>query len=170
MRQGLDIPPLASGGGQEMGRRSGTENTAGIAGFGAAAEAAQRDLADGVWSDVEKLRKILEAAIEDGPGAPIFVGRDRDRLPNTTCLIAPGWKGETQVMAMDLAGYAISAGSACSSGKVRSSRVLTAMGYSEVEAASAVRVSLGPATKEDDVCRFAEIWRRHYDKHRSRAA
>ncbi|MEM9844415.1 MAG: aminotransferase class V-fold PLP-dependent enzyme [Pseudomonadota bacterium] len=170
VRQGLDIPPLASGGGQEMGRRSGTENTAGIAGFGAAAEAAQRDLADGVWSDVEKLRKILESAIEDGPGAPIFVGRDRDRLPNTTCLIAPGWKGETQVMAMDLAGYAISAGSACSSGKVRSSRVLTAMGYSEVEAASAVRVSLGPATKEDDVCRFAEVWRRHYDKHRSRAA
>ncbi len=170
VRQGVDIPPLALGGGQEMGRRSGTENTAGIAGFGAAAEAAQRDLAEGVWARVEKLRKILEMAIEDGGYCPIFVGKDQDRLPNTTCMIAPGWKGETQVMALDLAGFAISAGSACSSGKVRSSRVLTAMGYSEAEAASAVRVSLGPDTREQEVLRFAETWRRHYDKHRSRAA
>lgn len=170
VRQGLDVPPLSQGGGQEMGRRSGTENTAGIAGFGAAAEAAQRDLANGVWDEVKKLRKILESAIEDGGEAPIFVGQRRERLPNTTCLIAPGWKGETQVMAMDLAGFAISAGSACSSGKVKSSRVLAAMGYDEAEATSAIRVSLGPSTTKDDVLNFAECWRRQYDKHRTRAA
>ena len=85
-------------------------------------------------------------------------------------MIAPGWKGETQVMAMDLAGFAISAGSACSSGKVRASRVLRAMGYSEAEAASAVRVSLGPATTEDEVLRFADVWTAAYQKHRARAA
>lgn len=170
VRQGLEIAPLSLGGGQEMGRRSGTENAVGIAGFGAAAEAAARDLADGVWARVEKLRKILELTIEDGGSNPIFVGSDRDRLPNTTCLIAPGWKGETQVMTMDLAGFAISAGSACSSGKVRSSRVLQAMGYDEGAAASAIRVSLGPQTTEDDVTRFARLWRQHYDKVRKRAA
>ncbi|MEM6482750.1 MAG: aminotransferase class V-fold PLP-dependent enzyme, partial [Pseudomonadota bacterium] len=170
VRQGVDIPPLALGGGQEMGRRSGTENTIGIAGFGAAAEAAQRDLSDGIWDRIKKLRKILEMAIEDGGSPPIFVGHTRERLPNTSCIIAPGWKGETQVMAMDLAGFAISAGSACSSGKVKTSRVLMAMGYSEPDAGSAIRVSLGPATTEEEVMRFANTWRRHYDKNRSRAA
>lgn len=170
VRPGLDVPPLSLGGGQEMGRRSGTENVAGIAGFGAAAEAAERDLSDGVWARVENLRKILESAIEAGQNPPIFVGRDQARLPNTTCLIAPGWKGETQVMVMDLAGYAISAGSACSSGKVRSSRVLAAMGYEPDAAASAIRISLGPETTEDEVIGFARSWRAAYDKHLTKAA
>ena len=111
-----------------MGRRSGTENVIGIAGFGAAAEAAVRDLDAGVWTRVEKLRNILESAIEAGSKETIFVGKGATRLPNTTCFATPGWKGETQVMQMDLSGFAISAGSACSSGKVRASVVLTAMG------------------------------------------
>lgn len=170
VKQGREIDTLSAGGGQEMGRRSGTENIIGIAGFGAAAEAAQRDLEDGVWHRVKKLRIILESAIEELGPSPIFVGQDVDRLSNTSCFIAPGWKGETQVMAMDLAGFAISAGSACSSGKVKSSRVLAAMGFDQVEASSAIRVSLGPENTEDEVLSFAQAWTSQYAKFRARAA
>ncbi|MCU9837449.1 cysteine desulfurase [Ruegeria sp. WL0004] len=170
MRRGTDLAAQIKGGGQEMGRRSGTENVIGIAGFGAAAEAAARDLVDGVWERVEKLRNILENALEAGAKSTIFVGKGRPRLPNTLCLATPGWKGETQVMQMDLAGFAISAGSACSSGKVRASAVLQAMGYDEATAMSAIRVSLGPETTETDVLRFAEAWLDKEKKHRARAA
>ena len=153
-----------------MGRRSGTENVIGIAGFGAAAEAAIRDLNDGVWARVEKLRNILEKALEAGTNKTIFVGKESKRLPNTSCFAVPGWKGETQVMQMDLAGFAISAGSACSSGKVRASRVLRAMGYEDAVAASAIRVSLGPETTEADVLRFEETWLAKKKKHDARIA
>ncbi|MTH99172.1 cysteine desulfurase family protein [Roseibium sp. RKSG952] len=170
MKRGTDLAAQIKGGGQEMGRRSGTENVIGIVGFGAAAEAAARDLADGVWEKVAELRNILEKALEAGSKATIFVGKGQDRLPNTLCFATPGWKGETQVMQMDLSGFAISAGSACSSGKVRASAVLTAMGYDEVTAASAIRVSLGPQTTEEDVLRFAETWLEKEKKHRARAA
>ncbi len=170
MKRGTDLEPTIKGGGQEMGRRSGTENVIGIAGFGAAAEAAARDLANGVWDRVAELRNILEKALEAGAKSTIFVGKDLDRLPNTLCFATPGWKGETQVMQMDLSGFAISAGSACSSGKVRASAVLTAMGYDEATAASAVRVSLGPETSEEDVLRFAETWLEKEKKYRARAA
>ncbi|WP_323764185.1 cysteine desulfurase family protein [Marinovum sp.] len=170
LQRGLDITAQIRGGGQEMGRRSGTENVIGIAGFGAAAAQAVRDLEAGVWERVAELRNILEKAIEAREKEIILVGKSTSRLPNTLCLIAPGWKGETQVMAMDLAGFAISAGSACSSGKVKSSRVLRAMGYGEQEAACAIRVSLGPSNTEDDVLRFAEAWCTAYEKHRARAA
>ncbi|MCV2881225.1 cysteine desulfurase family protein [Actibacterium sp. XHP0104] len=170
VRQGVDIDPLTTGGGQEMGRRSGTENVIGIAGFGAAAEAAARDLADGAWDRVAKLRDMLEDAIATGANNTIFVGKGGPRLPNTSCFVAPGWKGETQVMQMDLAGFAVSAGSACSSGKVRASRVLRAMGFDDIAAASALRVSLGTATTEDDILRFAETWLAKYMKFRARAA
>lgn len=169
LRQGLDVVPRITGGGQEMGRRSGTENLIGIAGFGAAAEAAARDLASGIWDEIAKLRNILENALEAASHTTIFVGKGSKRLPNTTCFATPGWKGETQVMQMDLAGFAISAGSACSSGKVRSSAVLEAMGLGAV-AANAVRVSLGPDTTEDDVLRFAETWAQKLKKHEARAA
>jgi len=170
VKQGLDFPALTPGGGQEMGRRSGTENIIGIAGFGAAIEAALRDQAAGAWDEIEKFRNILETLLEESARETIFVGKSDRRLPNTSCFISDGWKGETQVMAMDLAGFAISAGSACSSGKVKASRVLGAMGYSDTQAASAVRVSLGPGTSEDDVTRFAEAWARQHAKHRARAA
>ncbi|MCU0907687.1 MAG: aminotransferase class V-fold PLP-dependent enzyme [Rhodobacteraceae bacterium] len=170
VRGGVDIAPLARGGGQELGRRAGTENVAGIAGFGAAAEAALRDLDAGLWDEVARLRIILETAIEAASPSTILVGKGDARLPNTSCLVAPGWRGETQVMAMDLAGFAVSAGSACSSGKVRPSRVLRAMGFSEVEAAAAIRVSLGPATTQDEVERFAAAWVAAERKYRARAA
>jgi cysteine desulfurase len=156
--RGHDLAAQMRGGGQEMGRRAGTENVAGIAGMGAAITAALRDLADGVWDRIAGLRDILEQAIAAQSPDTIFVGKDGPRLPNTACLLTPGWKGETQVMALDLAGFAISAGSACSSGKVRASRVLTAMGHDPATAGCAVRVSLGSGTKEDDVLRFAAAW------------
>jgi cysteine desulfurase len=170
VREGLDVPALATGGGQEMGRRSGSENVVGIAGFGAAIEAAMRDLEAGVWDRVASLRDLLEQTLASRAKDTIFIGKDARRLPNTSCFATPGWKGETQVMQMDLAGFAISAGSACSSGKVRESRVLKAMGYDLEVARSAVRVSIGPATTEAEVMGFADAWAAAYDRRRSRAA
>ncbi len=170
LRRGLDVTARLRGGGQEMGRRAGTENLIGIAGFAAAAEAAARDLAEGVWEQVAEIRNILDSALSAEGIGTISVGKSARRLPNTLNLIAPGWKGETQVMAMDLQGFAISAGSACSSGKVRASRVLKAMGHSEERAAEAIRISVGPATTEEEVLRFAGVWAREYRRIRSRAA
>lgn len=170
VKRGTDLEARIRGGGQEMGRRSGTENVIGIAGFGAAAQAAVDEIGAGTWDRIAELRKILENIIAAGANETIFVGKDADRLPNTSCFITPGWKGETQVMAMDLAGFAISAGSACSSGKVKSSGVLQAMGFSAADAGCAVRVSLGPETTRNDVTRFAESWLKQLNKHRARAA
>ncbi|WP_432450122.1 cysteine desulfurase family protein [Aliiroseovarius marinus] len=168
VKRGTEIEARIKGGGQEMGRRSGTENVIGIAGFAAAAVAAQRDLEAGVWTRVSKLRKILENTIAESVNNTIFVGIDANRLPNTSCFITPGWKGETQVMVMDLAGFAVSAGSACSSGKVKSSAALAAMGFDRDQAGCALRVSLGPSTSEDEVRAFADAWLREYEKFRAR--
>ncbi|MEL7152090.1 MAG: cysteine desulfurase family protein [Pseudomonadota bacterium] len=170
VRDGFDFDALQEGGGQELGRRSGTENVIGIAGFGAACEAAQRDLDNGVWDDVEKLRNILETALASETKDTIFVGKGAPRLPNTSCFATPGWKGETQVMQMDLAGFAVSSGSACSSGKVKVPRVLRAMGLDDRTAEGALRVSLGPLNTEDEVLRFAETWLKHEKRFRQRAA
>ena len=170
LRRGVELPAQMKGGGQEMGRRAGTENIVGIAGMAAAVTAAVRDLGAGEWTRVAELRNILEEAIEAVSPETIFVGKPSERLPNTTCMLTPGWKGEMQVMAMDLAGFAISAGSACSSGKMRASRTLLAMGHDPVAAASAVRVSLGLGTTREDVLRFAEAWGERRMKQRARAA
>ena len=170
MRRGIDIEPVLKGGGQEMGRRAGTENLIGIAGFAAAAERAVEDVNQGRWQTVEEMRDLLEEALVAEAKQIKSVGKGAQRLPNTLCLLTPGWKGETQVMQMDLAGFAISAGSACSSGKVKTSPVLRAMGMGEAEAGCAIRVSLGLETKRDDVLRFAESWARHARKHETRAA
>jgi cysteine desulfurase len=170
VRESVEPPTLLKGGGQEMRRRAGTENVIGIAGFGAAAEAALRDLEAGVWDRVENLRDSLENRLEDAAPDAIFFGRDAARLPNTSCFAVPGWKGETQVMQMDLAGYAISAGSACSSGKVGPSRVLKAMGFDDITAASAIRVSLGPTTTEAEVTGFADAWIECYRRWKQKAA
>jgi cysteine desulfurase len=170
LKSGLDVQARIRGGGQEMGRRAGTENVVGIAGFGAAAQAAVRDLGNGVWDGVAELRDLLEQTLADAAPDTIFVGKGTKRLPNTSCIATAGWKGETQVMLMDLAGFSISAGSACSSGKVKSSSVLQAMGYGAVESSSAIRVSLGPATTKNDVHRFAETWIAANKKFRAKAA
>lgn len=160
LRRGLEVTAQIKGGGQEMGRRSGTENLIGIAGFGAAAQAAVQEIDAGDWKRVAQLRTFLETSLEGADNPTILVGREAKRLPNTACMITPGWRGETQVMALDLAGFAVSAGSACSSGKVRSSAVLGAMGYGPGEADCAIRVSIGPTTTEDQLARFVETFRR----------
>ncbi len=170
LRRGLDLPARIKGGGQEMGRRSGTENIIGIAGLAAALKAANEELNAGIWDEVAKLRNILEIGLHSAANKTIFVGKGVDRLPNTSCILTPGWKGETQVMQMDLAGFAISAGSACSSGKVRASRVLQAMGFDDIAASSAIRVSIGPKTTKDEVDRFGEAWLAQHKKFRARTA
>lgn len=160
-----------TGWGQEKSRRPGTENVIGIAGFGAAAEAAQRDLDAGVWEPIAELRDDLEAALRDCSGNDLTIfGEGAPRLPNTSCFAIPGWKGETQVMQLDLAGFAVSAGSACSSGKVGPSRVLKAMGFDDITASSAIRVSMGPTTTKDEVSRFIDAWTGLYRRMKMRAA
>jgi cysteine desulfurase len=156
VRDGVDLPALLHGGGQERRRRPGTENLPGIAGFGAAA----REAGDGVaaFADLATWRDVLESAIGDlAPEARIF-GSGASRLPNTSCFTMPGVRAETQVMALDLAGVAVSAGSACSSGKVQPSHVLRAMGADEETANSAIRVSLGWASAREDLDSFLQVW------------
>jgi cysteine desulfurase len=170
LKAGLDTRRIVKGGGQEEGRRSGTENLLGIVGLGAAAVAAKIELTSGIWDHVQELRNNMETRIADIASDVIFVGRDAERLVNTSCFAVPGWKGETQVMQMDIAGFAISAGSACSSGKVKTSRVLKTMGFDDITAASAVRISLGPTTTADEVDRFVNAWARAYEKFAARAA
>lgn len=155
----VPLAPLLRGGGQERSRRAGTENVAAIVGFGvAAAEAAREGPAEG--AAVARLRDRLEAGARAAcPELRIF-GIAAPRLPNTACFAWTGLPSETQVMALDLAGIAVSAGSACSSGKVRASHVLRAMGATAEEAGSAIRVSLGWASTEADVDRFLDAWGR----------
>jgi cysteine desulfurase len=152
----LHLVAQQRGGGQERGRRAGTENLAGIVGFGVAAEIAAAEL--GATARLADLRDDLERrALAAVPGAILF-GRDAARLSNTSCLALPGVSSELQVMALDLAGVAVSAGSACSSGKVQPSHVLRAMGADAATAGSAIRVSLGWRSTAEDVDRFLEAW------------
>jgi cysteine desulfurase len=147
--------PLLRGGGQEKGRRAGTENVEGIAGFGAAAKAATgRDAIR-----LESLRNRLESGLRKTPGVIVF-SDDVPRLPNTTLFTVPGLKAETAVIGFDLAGVAVSSGSACSSGKVQPSHVLDAMGFGPEIAKGAVRLSLGWSTSEADIDCCLEAWRK----------
>lgn len=170
LADGIDATSIIKGGGQEQGRRSGTENLYGIIGFGASALAAAKDLTDGVWEQVSELRNKMEMRIADIASDAIFIGKDVERLPNTSNFSVPGWRGETQVMNMDLAGFAISAGSACSSGKVKSSQALNAMGYDKNTASSAIRISLGPSTTENEVMNFVDAWSKAYKKYAVKTA
>lgn len=142
--------PLVAGGGQERGQRGGTENVPAIAGFGAAAERAAAGLAE--MPRVAALRDRFEAAVAALAPDAVFYGRAAPRLANTSFFAIPGLKAETAQIAFDLAGVALSAGSACSSGKVGPSHVLAAMG--EGDQAGALRVSLGRASGEDDLAAF----------------
>ena len=160
VRSGLDIAPLVTGGGQERGLRGGTENAAGIAGFGTAAQLAADDLARA--GALRAMRDGMEARLREAePGVVIF-SAGAPRLPNTSCLTMPGVQSETQVMGLDLAGVAVSAGSACSSGKVEASHVLRALGASDAVGGCAIRVSMGWATTEDEIERFLGAWRALY--------
>jgi cysteine desulfurase len=167
LRSDLPVDAQIVGGGQEHGRRSGTENVAGAVGFGVAAEEALAGLAH--MAELAELRDEMERRIgEIAPERKVF-GAGVPRLPNTSCLTMPGVKAETQVMAFDLEGIALSAGSACSSGKVAASHVLEAMEVEQEVALTAIRVSLGWCTTAQDVDRFVRAWEAIYRRCRSQA-
>jgi cysteine desulfurase len=156
VRDGVRLPPFIVGGGQERRRRAGTEDVAAIAGFGAAAAAAQKDLER--TGRITALRDRLEQeAVSIAPQAVVIAGQTA-RLPNTTCLALPEQSAEVLVIKLDLSGIAVSAGAACSSGKVGQSHVLTAMGIAPDLARAAIRISLGWNSTEADVDAFLRAW------------
>jgi len=157
--QGLE--PLLRGGGQELGRRAGTENVAGIAAFGAAVRAAMASL-EGDAARLRGLRDRLEAGLKQTPDMIVF-SEEVPRLPNTTLFTVPGLKAETAVIGFDLGGIAVSSGSACSSGKVQPSHVLEAMGVGKELAQGAVRLSLGWSTSEAGIDLALQAWRKLAD-------
>jgi cysteine desulfurase len=157
----LGFDPLLRGGGQEQGRRAGTENVADIAGFGAAVKAATAAMErDSVR--VQRLRDRLESGLQHTPGTIVF-SDEVQRLPNTVLFTVPGMKAETAVIGFDLAGIGVSSGSACSSGKVQPSHVLQAMGFTPELAQGAVRLSLGWSTSETEIDTALEAWRKLAD-------
>ena len=163
----LALIPMLRGGGQERGRCAGTENVPGIAGFGAAARAAREGLTD--FARLGRWRERIENRLRQHADNRVY-GFGVPRLANTSCLTMPGVEAETQVIQLDLAGVAVSAGAACSSGKVEPSRVLAAMGVDANEAATAIRVSLGWNTTEDDADKFVEAWIQVYGQAQAHAA
>jgi cysteine desulfurase len=149
------VEPHTKGGGQERGARAGTENVAGIAGFGAAAAAARETMA----ADRPRMRALrdrLEAGLKRGP--VVIFGEVAERLPNTSLFAMLGLKAEVALIKLDLAGFAVSSGSACSSGKVAASHVLAAMGVAPELASGAIRVSIGPTNTENEIDSFLEAW------------
>jgi cysteine desulfurase len=161
---GIDLAPMLRGGGQERGHRAGTENVPGIAGFAAAADAAAREI--GCYDRVRVLRDALEAEIAATAPDAIVVGGNAARLPNTSAIAMPGMAAETQVIALDLDGVMVSAGAACSSGKVGPSHVLAAMDLPLDIRSSTIRVSLGWTTAQADVDRFIQSWTGLYRRRR----
>jgi len=168
VRDGRDLPAFIRGGGQERRRRGGTENIPGIAGFGAAAEAASK-VVEG-RARIAALRDRLEAGLLDLTPDAHIMGVGAERLPNTTCVALPGQAAETLVIRFDLAGIAVSAGAACSAGKIGVSHVLIAMGCDEATARSAVRISIGPTTTDREIDRCLAAWREIAAHSRARTA
>lgn len=152
VRDGIALAPLVAGGGQEGRRRAGTENVAGIAGFGAAARVARERLSD--FASLAGRRDAIERFIAATVPGSLIVGMGADRLANTVCFTWPGGLAETLLIKMDLGGVAVSSGAACSSGKVGPSHVLAAMGLAEEASLSALRVSFGATTEEHEFERF----------------
>ena len=157
IREGSEPPgTFLYGGGQERGHRAGTENVPGIVGFGAAAASVLSDPDEA--GRMEALRDKLETEVCSIESNAFIIGSNVPRLPNTSCIVMPGVPAETQVMSLDLAGVRVSAGAACSSGKVSNSHVLQAMGLPDNQSGSAIRISLGWASQVEDVERFVEAW------------
>lgn len=156
VRDGVNLPAFVKGGGQERRRRGGTENVAGIAGFGAAAAEVLRE--HEAMQRAGILRDKLEAGVMAANPDAVIIGRNAPRIGNTSCIAFPGKSAETLVIRMDMEGIAISAGAACTSGKVGANSVILAMGLGESIARAAVRISLGPETTEQDVAAFLAGW------------
>ena len=160
------IDPLIRGGMQEMGYRAGTENFILIAAFSKAITHANKLISDGVWEKVRELRDYLEIEIQNIASETKIAGMETERLPNTSCFVTPDWKGESQVIGLDLMGFSVSSGSACTSGKISASDTLVAMGFDEEIAKNGLRVSLGPNTKKSNIESFISAWKRLYIKHK----
>ena len=155
----FSLAPMLQGGGQERRKRAGTENLAGIVGFGVAAKIARDELLEErTILGIRNLRDRLEAETLARVPLAMIVGQNSERLMNTTCLALPGVSAQIQVMSLDLAGVMVSAGSACSSGKVETSPVLTAMGLGAEITGSAIRVSFGWNSTEMDLNAFLAAW------------
>lgn len=168
VRETLALQPFMQGGSQEMRHRAGTENTAAIAGFGAAVETLGEDLArQGEW---QGWRDVLEEKIQSEAPAALVFGKNTPRVATITSLSMPKVTAEIQLIAFDLAGIAVSSGSACSSGKVQASHVLKAMDVSTEAAGSAIRVSFGAGTTRETLEKFAEIWIELYQRKQRKAA
>jgi cysteine desulfurase len=168
VRSGLALIPALRGGGQERRLRAGTENLPGIAGFGAAARVAKASLV--AYADIARLRDAAQQRLcALAPDSAVF-GVDAPRLPNTLSIAMPHVASSTQVIALDLAGVMVSAGSACSSGKVTRSHVLDAMGVAPALADSAIRVTLGWSTSSEDIDQLVDAWGALYARTRASAA
>ena len=155
------------GGNQEFGLRAGTENFMLIAAFSEALAYSIKLVKDGVWQEIEILRDMLENEVREISKNSIIVGEKEKRLPNTSCIITPGWKGESQVIALDLEGFSVSSGTACSSGKLSEISLLKEMKYGEDLASCSIRVSLGPNTKKSDIEAFIFSWKQLYSRHKN---
>lgn len=153
---GTALDPFIRGGGQERRRRAGTENIVGIAGFGAAARAAAHGAA--AYDRLGQLRDELEKKMRDAAPQCVIAGAGAPRVKNTIQVMLPGVPSETQLMALDLAGVSVSSGAACSSGSVKPSHVLRAMGVADALARCAIRVSMGPDTTSAQMDRFFHVW------------
>ena len=158
VRGDIALEPLIRGGGQERNRRAGTENVASIVGFGAASSSARTF--ENSTKQLIRLRDRIESEIRSATPQAVIFGAGQARLPNTILVAVPGMSAETAIIAFDLAGIALSSGAACSSGKVSASHVLAAMGVPENLAKSAVRISFGPETTENEVEPLLTAWRK----------
>jgi len=156
----LKLPSLIVGGGQERGRRAGTENTLGIVGFGTAIE----EIFKQPWEQIRNLRDTLEKRLKDKFSEIPIYGQDSPRLPNTTYVGMPGVSSQTQLMAFDLENIALSSGAACSSGKTKPSHVLKAMGVLDAAAGQTLRISLGWTTTQQGIERLIDVWCRLYER------
>lgn len=156
-KPGHGLSPLLAGGGQERRQRAGTENVAAIVGFGAAARIALAGL-EATEEHLLGLRDRLEFGLRSISPSLVVIGQGSRRLPNTTCVAVPGQKAELVVAAFDLAGFAVSSGAACSSGKVVRSRVLQAMGHDDNVTTASLRISIGRTTTADDITAFLGAW------------
>jgi len=165
VKDGDLVQPTVIGGNQEFGLRAGTENFLLIAAFSEALAYSINLVKNGVWQEIEVLRNMLENEVREISKNTIVVGEKEKRLPNTSCMITPGWKGESQVIGLDLEGFSVSSGTACSSGKISEVIMLKEMEYNDDLSNSSIRVSLGPDTKKSDIEAFIFSWKQLYSRH-----
>ena len=159
-----DLDYLKHNGSQEEGVRPGTENVIGVVGFSEAVKIAKVARSDGIWERILELRNLLEFELKLRCHDSIVVGENVKRLPNTSCILTPGWSGEKQVISLDLAGFGVSFGSACSGKVSEASKSLIALGYSKNFANCAIRVSIGPITTQVEIEKFIEAWHSNFKK------